>query len=177
VGISPGGVHEKAALVLANSLGEGLGALLKDDLPPTLLAGLADVNLLAGGVEEFRRNDLALELGLANLALDGAAVDGNVCEVGQQLLSAVLAADEVEQLRGIVDEGCPAVSIDKGRVRQERSQEGNVGLDTADTELDKGTEDLSASDFVCAAMRLFAVSIYAFAGQQCRQDESHIPCT
>lgn len=152
VGISPCGVHEKAALVLANGLGKGLGALLKDDFPPTLLGRLADVNLLARGSEELRSDDLALELGLTNLAHDRAAVDGNISEVSQQLLCTVLATYEVEQLRGIVDESCPAVSINKGRVCQKRGQEGNVGLDTSDTELNEGTEDFSASNFVSASM-------------------------
>lgn len=158
VGISPCSVHEKAALVITNSLGKGLGALLKNDASPTLLRGLADVNLLAGGSEEFGRDDLALELGLANLARDRAAVDGNIAEVCQQLLCTVLATHKVEQLRGIVDEGCPAISINKGGVCQKGSQEGNVGLDTSDTELNKGTEDFSAGDFVCASMRLFCIS-------------------
>lgn len=152
VGVTPGGIHEKSTLVLADSLGEGLGALLKDDVSPSLLVRVASIDLLASRVDELRDSDLTLELGLANLALDAAAVDGNVAEVGQQLLGTVLAANEVEELRSVVDEGGPAVSIDESGVGKKGSQEGDVGLDTSDTELNQGSQRLSASNFVCAGM-------------------------
>lgn len=97
VGVSPGGVHEKAALVITNSLGEGLRALLQDDVAPSLLARMGDIDLGTVTGNDLRHIDLAPELGLANLALDAAAVDGNVTEVGQQLLGTVLAANQVEE--------------------------------------------------------------------------------
>lgn len=148
VGISPCGVHEKTSFVLANSLGKRLGALFKDDASPTLLARLADVDLFTCGSENFGGDDFALELGLANLALDRATVDSDISEICQQFLGTVLATYEVKQLRGIVDEGCPAISINKGWVSQKRSQEGNVGLDTSDTELDKSSQHLSSGNLI-----------------------------
>lgn len=152
VGVTPGGIHEKSTLVVTDSLGEGLGALLKDDVSPSLLVGQAGVDLLASRVDELRDGDLTLELGLADLALDAAAVDGNVAKVSQQLLGTVLAANEVEELRSVVDEGGPAVSIDESGVGEKGSQEGDVGLDTSDTELNQGTQRLSAGNLVCAGM-------------------------
>lgn len=148
VGIAPGCVHKKAALVVAHSLGEGLGPLVEEELPPTILARLGDVKLGAIGLKETGLDDVALELGLADLTLDAATVDGNVTEVKQQLLGTVLAADEIEQLGGVIDEGCPAGSINEGGVRQEGCKEGNVGLDATDAELDQSTKHLSAGDFV-----------------------------
>lgn len=148
MGVTPGGVHEKASLVVADSLGKGLGALLKDDVSPSLLARLADIELAALGGGDLGDDDLALELGLTDLALDAATVDGNISKVSEKLLGTVLAADEVEQRGGIIDEGGPAVTVNEDGVSEESSQEGDVGLDTSDTELDQGTENLAASDFI-----------------------------
>jgi hypothetical protein len=97
-------------------------------------------------------DDVGLELGLADLALDAATVDGKVTQVQQELLGTVLAADQVEQRRGIIDEGGPAVAVDKNGVRQERSQEGDVRLDTADAELDQRTQDLATRNLVRRAV-------------------------
>lgn len=148
VSITPGSVHEKASLVRANGLGKGLGALLNNNVSPALLARLADVNLGAIRADNFRDDDVALELGLTDLALDGASVDSNVTEVSKELLGSVLAAEEVKQLGGIVDERGPAVALNKGRVGEETRKERNVGLETANAEFDQGTENLSASNFV-----------------------------
>lgn len=152
VGVTPGGVHEKTSLVGADSLGKGLGALLDKNVSPAGLARLADIDDGTVLARNVGNDDLALELRLAHLALDGRAVDGDVTEVGQQLLGSVLAANEVEQLRSVVDEGGPASTINEGRVGQKTGQEGDVGLDTANTELNEGTEDLSAGDFVGGAV-------------------------
>lgn len=149
MGITPGGVHEKAALVVTDSLGEGLGALLQDDLAPALGAGLGDVDLVAGLVEQLGNDDVALELGLANLALDAASVDSEVTQVRQQLLGTVLAADEIVERLLVIDEGCPNLAFDECGVRQEVAKERNVRLDTADAELDEGAENLAPGDLVC----------------------------
>lgn len=113
MGVTPGGVHEETSLVRANGLGEGLGALLDEDLAPALGGGLGDIDLLTSFVEEVGHDDLALELGLADLALDAGAVDGDVAEVGEQLLGTVLGADQVEELGSVIDEGSPAVAVDE----------------------------------------------------------------
>ncbi len=152
VSITPSGIHEKTSLVLANGLGKGLGALLDDDVSPALLARLADVDLGTIRSDDLRNDDVALKLGLTNLTLDGAAVDGNVAEVGEQLLASVLAAKEIKERRGVVDEGSPAVALDEGGMGEQTGQEGNVGLDTTDTELNEGTENLSTGDFVGGAV-------------------------
>lgn len=39
-----------------------------------------------------------------NLTLDGASIDGKVSKISEELLSAVLALDELEEVGGIVDE-------------------------------------------------------------------------
>jgi hypothetical protein len=152
VSISPSCVHKKSTLVLTDSLGKSFGSLLEDDVSPSLGARLGGINLLSGGVDELRDLNLALELGLTDLTLDAAAIDGNVTEVGKQLLGTVLAANKVEKLRGIVDESSPASSINKGRMGEERSQERDVGSDTSNTELNQRSEDLSASNLIGRTM-------------------------
>ena len=147
--ITPCGVHDKTALVLTDGLGESLRTLLEEDVPPALLAWLGGVDLVSAVVGEGRDGDHALELGLANLTLDLAAVDSKITEVGKELLSTVLGADEIEKRRCVVDEGSPALSVNECGVCEELDQEGNVGLDTTDTELNQRTKHLSAGDFVC----------------------------
>jgi len=133
--VTPCGVHEQAALVRSYCLAKTLWALLEDDVSPTRLAWLADVErLLCRVINQRWHNDVALELRLANLTLDLAAIDNKIAEVCQQLLSTVLAADEGEECGSIVDEGRPAAAVDEGWVSEERSQEGDVRLDTTDTE-------------------------------------------
>lgn len=152
MGITPGGVHNEASLVGPDGLSKGSGTLADDNLPPALLGWPGNVENLAGGVPEDGENNVSTELGLANLALDGAAVDSNISEVGKELLGTVLRVDEVEELGGVVNEGGPAVALDKGLVGEERAQEGDVGLDAADTELDEGTNHLAASNLVGGAV-------------------------
>jgi hypothetical protein len=136
MGITPCGVHDQASLVSANRLCESFGTILKDDVPPSLSARYGGVDLLAVVVVDGRNGDNALELGLADLALDLAAVDSKVTEICEKLLSTVLGADQVEESGGVVDEGCPTLAVDEGGMCEELDQEGNVGLDTTDTELD-----------------------------------------
>ena len=113
--------------------------------------GCETVNGVTCGILEDGLDDLALELGLTDLALDAAAVDGNVAEVGEQLLGTVLRADQSEELGGVVDECGPAGTIDEDGVAQQGSEERNVGLDTADTELNKSTQHLAAHNLVSGA--------------------------
>lgn len=45
----------------------------------------------------------------------------------------------------------PSLALDESIVGEEAEQEGDVGLDAADTELDEGSEHLSASNFIRGA--------------------------
>jgi len=148
VGIAPCGIHNHATLVRPNGLGESLGALLENNLAQTLLARLANIDLVAIVVGKLWEDNLALEFGLANLALDAAAVDGDITEVAKKLLGTVLTADKVEEGGGIVDKGGPAVSADKGGVGEEGGKEGNVGLHTTNAEFHEGSEHLPPGNFV-----------------------------
>ena len=151
VSIAPCGVHDQCTLVCADRLGEGLRALLDEDVTPALGGGGRRIDLVAVLVDDVGNPDLALELGLADLSLDLAAVDSKLTEVGEQLLGTVLGTDEVEKGGGVVDEGGPALSVDEGRVCEKLEKEGNVGLYTTDTELDEGTKHLSSNNLVCGA--------------------------
>ena len=46
----------------------------------------------------------------------------------------------------------PGLSTDEDVVGKQAEEEGDIGFDTTDTELDEGTEDLSAGDFVGGAV-------------------------
>lgn len=148
MGISPGGVHDQATLVAANCLGEGSRALFVQNILPSGGARLGDIDRSARVIEDRRGDNLTLELGLADLSLDAASVDGNISQVCQQFLGAVLASDESEEFGSVVDECGPAGSIDEGRMGEERSQERNVSLDTSDSELDESTEHLASRNLV-----------------------------
>ena len=148
VGIAPCGIHNHATLVRPNGLGESLGALLENNLAQTLLARLANIDLVAIVVGKLWEDNLALEFGLTNLALDAAAVDGDITEVAKKLLGTVLTADKVEEGGGIVDKGGPAVSADKGGVGEEGGKEGNVGLHTTNAEFHESSEHLPPGNFV-----------------------------
>jgi hypothetical protein len=117
--ITPSCVHEKTTLVLSDGLSECFRAFLNNNVSPTLLARYRSVNLLPSLIKEFWHDDITLELRLSNLSLDAASVDGKVSQVSQQLLGTILAANEIEQLRGIIDESSPAVAINEGRVSEQ----------------------------------------------------------
>ena len=124
--ITPGGIHDQAARVRADGLGEGFGALLDDDVAPTDLAwhrGVDGRAVRIVAVLQLGDDNLILETGLSlenhiracksqvcnstySLALDGGAVDSNVPEVSEQLLRTVLALDELEELGRVIDELC-----------------------------------------------------------------------
>jgi hypothetical protein len=118
--ITPSCIHEKAALILADGLSKGFWAFLNNDVSPTLLAGHRSVNLLSSLIKEFWHDNFTLELWLSNLPLDATSVDGKISQVGQQFLGTVLAADKIEQLRGIIDEGCPAAAINERGMSEQR---------------------------------------------------------
>lgn len=152
MGVTPGGIHQETSLVLADSLRKCFRALLNQDVSPALLAWYSGVDLVSSIIMERGKDDLSLELGLANLSLNAAAVDGNVTKIGQQLLSSVLTADEVKETWGIINEGGPASTLNESRVGEQRCQERDVGLDTTDTEFDQGSEHLSSGNLIGRAM-------------------------
>lgn len=66
--IAPGGVHDEASRVLTHGLGEGLGAMLNDDVAPADLAGEGGVDRGSLGVVTVRQlgdDNFGLEAGLA----------------------------------------------------------------------------------------------------------------
>jgi len=124
--ISPCCIHNKTSRVVTYGLGECLGTFFDDNVTPALGAG-------AGGVEwgpifwvgarlELGDDDFGFEAWFALrgnkfnklwrnlsffthlLALDGAAIDGQVSKVSKEFLGTVLALDEFEEVRCIVNE-------------------------------------------------------------------------
>lgn len=81
---------------------------------------------MLGGVKrvgELGRNDFLAQLRLTRLAGNRAAIDYNVGEISEHLLGSVLACDEREELRGVVDEGSPCQTTDECGVRQDTEEE------------------------------------------------------
>lgn len=152
VSITPSGIHYEHRLVGTNGLGESLGTLFEQDLAPTLGARLAHVDLVAGLIKEIGNHNVALELGLTDLSLDAASVDSNVTQVCQELRSAVLAVDHVEQLWGLVDERSPNLVLHEYGMSEQRRQEGDVGFYSTNAEFDQGTKHLAAGNLKRGAM-------------------------
>jgi hypothetical protein len=148
VSITPGCVHNEAALIGSDSLSEGSWALLVDDVLPSLSARNTHVDGLPTVVEYRGHDYVTLEFGLANLTFNAAAIDGKISEVLKQLLSTVLTADQLEQLGSIIDECRPARALNEDRVREKGSQERNVGLDTTDAELNESSQHLATHNLV-----------------------------
>lgn len=191
VGITPSCVHDQTAWVFSDSFGEcsrtlisvrydcvsqtedtvrkadSSTNLLQDNLSPATLARKGGIKLLVAvrRVGQCSRNDFVSKLWLSDLASDRAAVDGKVGQVGQHLLSSVLAAYEREKRWRVIDKGSPGCASHERRVRQhteeelkdifsfrlyqdvERMTHRNVGLDTADAELNKSSQHLSPGHF------------------------------
>ena len=99
MGITPGGIHEKGALVVVDGFCESFGTVLHQNVPPSSLTRSGDIDELAFRIVQVRENDIALEFRLSNLALDAATVDGNISEIGQKLLGAVLGLHQGEKGR------------------------------------------------------------------------------
>ena len=152
VSVAPGRVHDENARILADSLRECFWALLDYDVTPTDFAGEGSVgrgSVRVFTVDELGDNNLILEAGLADLSLNGGAVDCEVSKVGKELLCTVLALDKLEELGGVVDEltvrSCklldvtvkkkrfstyrgPGLPTDENVVGKETEQEGDVRL-------------------------------------------------
>jgi len=117
-------------------------------MSPSILARRRHVNGLAAGVPEHWHDDFPLELGLAYLALNAAAVYSNISQICQKLLSTILTGHESKQLRGIINKCSPAVSRNEDFVREKRRKESNVSFDTTNPEFDQGSEHLSSCNFI-----------------------------
>ena len=105
--IAPCRVHNEYTGVLANGLGECLWALLDNDVTPADFAGERSVGRRPAGVfavDKLGNDNLVLEAGLADLSLDGGAIDCEVAKVSKELLGTVLALNELEELLRVVDE-------------------------------------------------------------------------
>lgn len=167
VGVSPCSVHDKlypnqdyalcdanvinlthTTLVVPDSLGEGLGTLFDDNVPPTGQARLASVNRFTLSVHNRGDHSFSLKTGLAHLALDGRSVNGKVTEVGEKLLGSILRVNKLEEFGGVIDEGGPSLTRLEDFVSEKTDQEGNVGFDTSNTELDQRTEHLPPSNLI-----------------------------
>jgi hypothetical protein len=150
-------------LVASNGLGKCLWTLVDNDVSPTFLTWDRRVDGLAGIVDNDWEQGLGLETWFTLLTLDGRAVDGDISEVGEELLSSVLGCDELEQLGCVVDEGSPGLSGLKYRVSEQSDDEGDVGLtsvsdrtakryqthlDTSDTELYQSSDHLPPCNFI-----------------------------
>ena len=147
--ITPCSIHDQCTRILPNSLCERLGSVLDDDVPPSNLARHASIEwrpihwIVA--ILQPRYNNLGLEAWFANLTLDRTAVDGKVAKIRKELLCAVLGLDKLEQIRSIVNESRPGLATDEDIVGKETEQEGDIGFDTSNTELDEGTKHLPSS--------------------------------
>jgi hypothetical protein len=126
VGVTPRSVHDERAAVLADCFGKGFRPILNNDVPPATLTGQSGVegwSIRVVAILECGDDNVALETGFTlhkvmrkkrcenglrkgyyGLALDGAAVDGDISEVRKELLGTVLRLDKLEQLRRIVNE-------------------------------------------------------------------------
>jgi hypothetical protein len=150
--------HNENSRVFPDSLGETFRSLLLDDVPPSGLTGSARVESLRFilGVDESRNRDFLVKSGFSLLTLDRRAVDDEVSEVTEKLLSTVLGSDEVEEFGSVVDESGPGVSSNESRVGENSEEERNVGLDSTNTEFYESSEHLATSDFEgCSASRAF----------------------
>jgi hypothetical protein len=147
--ITPCSVHNQCTRVLPNSLCECLGSVLDDDIPPSNLARHASIEWWSihwvVAVLQPRYNNLGLEAWFANLTLDRTAVDGKVAKIREELLGTVLGLNKLEQIRCIINESRPGLATDEDIVGEETEQEGDVGFDTSNTELDEGTKHLPSS--------------------------------
>jgi hypothetical protein len=107
VSITPGSVHDERSGILADSLGEGFGTVLDDNVAPSDLARESGVERRAVGVIpvlELGNDDFGLEAWFSlrsnyqrwikgarghvvettySLTLDGASIDGKVSKVGE----------------------------------------------------------------------------------------------
>ena len=86
--------------------------------------------------------------GTYNKTSDAGAIDSNISKIREQLLGTVELLDEVEKAGGVVNECGPALALDKGLVRDETLHKGNVGLDTANTELDQRTDNFASCELI-----------------------------
>lgn len=156
------------ALVSPDGLGKRFRALVLDDVPPTLGAGLTRVDDLTLVILDRRYKSVSLETGFASLTGDGRSVDGHITEVSEQLLRSVLGPNESEQLGCVIDEGRPGLAVFKDFMGKKPDEEGDVGLQgvidktttsnksatdlhTADSEFHQSSDHFPSSDLIRGA--------------------------
>lgn len=131
--VTAGGVGDQQLLLIQHPLAQGFGAVLIQEL---LQAGLG---FPFGYVRESGS--------LVQFLTCGGVIDDDVADVFQHLVGTVLRLADGEQLRGIVDELGIALASPEDGVGQDVADEGDVGLDAADSGLTQGAQSLAASAF------------------------------
>ena len=105
--VTPRRVHDEHTRVLADSLRERLRAVFHDDVAPADFAregGVGGGSVGVRAVDKLGDDDLFPEARFSLLTFDRGTVDGKVSEVAEELLGAVLALNELEQLRCVINE-------------------------------------------------------------------------
>ena len=131
MGVTAGGVSDQQLLLIQHPLAQGFGAVLIQVL---LQAGLG---IPFGYVREAGR--------LIQLLTCGGVIDNDVADVFQHLVGTVLRLADGEQLRRVINELGIALASLEDRIGQDVADEGDVGLDAADSGLTQGTQCLAAS--------------------------------
>ena len=149
--ITPRRVHNEHTGVLADSLRERFRAVFHDDVAPADFAregGVGGGSVGVRAVDKLGDDDLFPEARFSLLTFDRGTVDREVSEVAEELLSTVLALNELEQLRSVVNElrhnrpsttavsiesysstySSPGLATNEDIVGQEAEQERNVCL-------------------------------------------------
>ncbi len=121
------GVGDEQALLGEHPVGDGLGALLLEELAGARGRGVDGDDGRARGTGLGGRLRAAGGLGVT--------VDRDVGDVGEDLRRAVAAGVEVEELGRRVDELGGVGIVEEGRVLEQVLDEGDVGRDAADAEL------------------------------------------
>lgn len=126
MGVTPCGIHNEGAWVVAHCFGKCFGTFFDDDVPPSdgarqgsvqggtikrvfaaLKLGDDNVGFEAGFALVLPSNDSESKITRTNgLAFDGASIDRQITEVCQQFLSTVLALHQLEEVRSIINELC-----------------------------------------------------------------------
>ena len=150
--IAPCRIHQETAFVGANRFGKGGRTFLVDDVLPSFGAWLADVEGRPIITEKSGHDNVRFRFWFADLTLNAASINSDIAQVRQQFLSPILAPNEGKQLWRVIDEGGPTRSLDEDWVCEERSKEGNIRLDTTNSELNQRSEHLSSGDLVRRAV-------------------------
>mmetsp|Transcript_17948 Transcript_17948/g.33918 ORF Transcript_17948/g.33918 Transcript_17948/m.33918 type:complete len:218 (-) Transcript_17948:1537-2190(-) len=140
MGITPGGVGQQETLALTHSTGKSIGTFSVENLLERRTFQLPWVGFHDGDDRVHRRRCFA-----HSSEFLGSSIDNGITNVMQKLLSTILFAKGVQQVRVGGDKAGIYHTIDKVIMSQDIQQERFVGLDTTDTELPNGTGQLASS--------------------------------